>query len=122
MVDIDSITSYKANVTLPLSDIPQGGIEIPEGDQADFQVDALFGSIFKNEVVHFGIWIFNGQESGWSNTQTITVDEADALTTPIATPALSTPTSTPTPITTFAPLTSINPYTKHNADCNSCLS
>ena len=44
---------------------------LPSGGQLDFQVEALIGYIGRN--AGFASWYFTGQESGWSNTQTVTI-------------------------------------------------
>jgi hypothetical protein len=69
--------------------------QIPTNGQIDFQVEALNG--YTNETYHdsdlFTVYLgftFYGQESGWSNTQTVTINP----TTP--TPTAISPTPTPT--------------------------
>ena len=70
---------------------------VTTGTQLDFQVEALTGYIHRIAINPFAPWIFNGTESGWSNTQTISI------------PASSTsPTPTPT-VPEFPPLT-ITPF------------
>jgi hypothetical protein len=59
---------------------------LPSGGQLDFQVEALIGHI--GRTVGFASWYFNGQESGWSNTQTITIPASSSSPTP-AVPELS---------------------------------
>lgn len=44
----------------------------PPGGQVDFQVKAMIGYIHRDPLA-LG-WIFTGEESDWSNTQTITID------------------------------------------------
>jgi hypothetical protein len=56
----------------------------PAGGQVDFQVEAMIGYVHR--TVAFNSWYFTGEESGWSNTQTIT------------TPANVSPSPTSTPI------------------------
>jgi hypothetical protein len=60
----------------------------PPGAQVDFQVKAMIGSVNRDPL---GGWIFSGEESGWSNTQTITIGEGQ---TPTPSPE-TTPTITP---------------------------
>ena len=52
-------------------------IDLPAGGQADFQVQAMSGYIHREisiPVPGTG-WIFSGETSGWSNTQTVTIPE-----------------------------------------------
>jgi hypothetical protein len=46
---------------------------LPLGGQLDFQVEALIGSIHRDFSQLMAPWVFDGKESGWSNTQTITI-------------------------------------------------
>lgn len=58
-------------------------IHAPPG-QVDFQIEAMTGSISRNisiPVPGTG-WVFTGETSGWSNTQTITIPESKLTTTP----------------------------------------
>ncbi len=48
---------------------------IPSGGQVDFQVEALIGSIHRDFSQLMAPLFFDGQESGWSNTQTITIKD-----------------------------------------------
>jgi hypothetical protein len=68
-------------------------IDLKAGDKVDFQVEAMSGYIHREVTSIPGAgWIFTGETSGWSNTQTITI------------PTTSSPGSSPTipefPITT----------------------
>jgi hypothetical protein len=62
---------------------------LPSNAQIDFQVEAMIGYV--SRTVEFASWHFTGEESGWSNTQTITISESQ---TPTPSPA-TTPTPTP---------------------------
>jgi hypothetical protein len=64
---------------------------LPSGGQLDFQVEALIGYI--GRTIGFASWYFTGQESGWSNTQTVTVPASSVSPNPTS---IITPTSTPT--------------------------
>jgi len=66
-----------------------GGIlvQIPAGGQIDFQVEALIGDVHKL-AFPLSPWVFNGQTSGWSNTQTITIPETASSTPTPAVPEL----------------------------------
>jgi hypothetical protein len=68
----------------------------PPGAQVDFQVRARIGYVSRYPVPFTSGWIFTGEESGWSNTQTITIGEGQ---TPTPSPA-ATPTSSPQPTST----------------------
>jgi hypothetical protein len=52
----------------------------PPNAQVDFQVNALIGYVHRDPSA-LG-WIFTGEESGWSNTQTVTIDNGSAPKTP----------------------------------------
>jgi hypothetical protein len=81
---------------------------IPSSGQIDFQVQAFIGYIYTNytgppsSYGYIGLersftkYLFNGTESGWSNTQTITIGAS----TPVATP---TPPMSPSPVATALP-------------------
>jgi len=64
---------------LPPYDRPTSYIDAPLGGQVDFQVEALAGTISESPRSTGG-WTFKGQESGWSNTESIILNEADATT------------------------------------------
>jgi len=62
-------------------------LNIPLGGQADFQVEALNGYISReydgSNAGPFSFpWTFTGEKSGWSRTQTITIDDDSSGTTP----------------------------------------
>ena len=63
------------------------GLEIPMGATVEFQVEAMIGGIYSQ-----GIWFsagdaFEGEVSGWSETQTLTIEEVPPPTpSPEATP------------------------------------
>jgi hypothetical protein len=69
--------------------------ELSSGAQVDFQVEAMIGYIYRiyNPQEMFP-WAFNGEESGWSNTQTVTISTSGASPSPSSSPA-STATSSP---------------------------
>jgi len=51
-------------------------VHAPTGGQVDFQVEAMIGYVHREisiPVPGTG-WLFTGETSGWSNTQTITID------------------------------------------------
>jgi hypothetical protein len=79
--------------------IPSIG-DISAGGQVDFQVQAFIGYyttiqgtpdplFHRNTEQH----VFTGEASGWSKTQTITIDDGISTTTPNTTPSQSSPTS-----------------------------
>jgi hypothetical protein len=57
--------------------------DISAGGQLDFQVEAFVGYhttyIETDPIFHrpYSYWVFTGETSGWSETQTVTVDELD---------------------------------------------
>ena len=65
----------------PLGDI---SVQIPEGGQIDFRVQAMIG-YFHKWAIPLSPWVFEGQTSGWSSTQTITVSSNASSPTPIPT-------------------------------------
>jgi hypothetical protein len=74
--------------------------ELPAGAQVDFQVEAMegyFSRIYNpnaTDPLEMFPWGFTGEESGWSNTQTVTISTSGASPSPSSSPA-STPTSSP---------------------------
>ncbi len=68
---------------------------LPSNAQIDFQVEALRG--YLSRTVIFASWHFTGEESGWSNTQTITINESTSS--PTQSPTEPTPSETPLPTT-----------------------
>jgi hypothetical protein len=62
----------------------------PKG-QVDFQVEAFIGSIHRDASTFWAPWVFDGESSGWSNTQTITISETSASASPIPTPTPTVP-------------------------------
>ena len=62
----------------------------PPGAQVDFQVEAMIGSTHRDASTLWAPWVFDGEKSGWSETQTIIISGSSS------TP--SSPTTTPTPI------------------------
>jgi hypothetical protein len=71
--DLSYIDTFRWNATLPSKDYPDAGIKVPSSGEADFQVEALFGTASKNKTIPFSGWTFKGVESGWSATRTITI-------------------------------------------------
>ena len=73
-------------------------VSFPSGTQVDFQVEAMIG--YTHRQVSGGMivpWVFTGETSGWSETQTITIGENQTPTpSPEITPTPE-PTLTPTP-------------------------
>ena len=61
-----------------------------EGGAVDFQVEALIGSVHRDASTFWAPWVFEGETSGWSDTQTITVSEN---LTPTPSPELTIPAS-----------------------------
>jgi hypothetical protein len=59
--------------------------------QIDFQVEAMIGSIHRDGSQFMAPWVFDGQTSGWSSTQTLTIpaSESTATQNPSVSPATS---------------------------------
>jgi Predicted solute binding protein len=81
------------------------GIHIPTGETTDIQVQAMLGHIERgfnpnatNQIEMYP-YVFAGEVSGWSSTQTVTVPPK----TPFSASPPSTPTYTPTPTSSGTP-------------------
>ena len=48
-------------------------VSFSSGTQVDIQVEAMIGSIHRDASTYWAPWIFDGETSGWSETQTITL-------------------------------------------------
>jgi hypothetical protein len=59
-------------------------VQIPVGGQIDFRVQAMIG-YFHKWAIPLSPWVFEGQTSDWSNTQTITVSANASPPTPTPT-------------------------------------
>jgi len=82
------------NISIPVNNGQNGYITIPPvGGQTDIQVKAMIGNVVR---LSSGInnWAFEGETSGWSNTETVTLPATTHLS-PTPTPS-SSYTSTPT--------------------------
>ncbi len=85
----------------------------------DFQVEALIGSVHRiingsaTDILQMAPWVFEGETSGWSNTQTITILSSAPIATPNPLPTHSTPSpsSTPQDSTTFQEITGSETFT-----------
>lgn len=73
-------------IPLPIEGSQVLGTVIPTGESTDVQVEAMIGYIGRNQTYPYE-YIFYGETSGWSSTQTVTV--------PPKTPFLTSPSSTP---------------------------
>ena len=70
------------------------------GNQSDIQVEALIGYITgSGDPFIYSPYVFHGSESGWSNTQTLSIP-ANIPLSPTPAPSSSTSTVTPTPTLT----------------------
>jgi hypothetical protein len=58
---------------------------LPAGAKVDFEVEAMIGYTHRDASTFWAPWVFEGETSGWSETQTITI------------PAAPSPTSSPPP-------------------------
>ncbi len=103
------------NTSIPLSNLSEVGIPIPEGTQTDIQVEAMIGYVSRvynpnaTSLLDMYPWEFTGQTSGWSNTQTVTIPANVPLSSSPA-PSSSTSTSSPSSSTsTTAPTSTQSP-------------
>ena len=60
------------------------GLAVPSGEQVDFQVEAMTGYFALQPVIPAQYYVFSGEKSGWSNTQTITVPVLTPTPTPLS--------------------------------------
>jgi hypothetical protein len=93
--------SNYTNIPIPVEGVQNVGIVIPTGTQTDIQVEAMIGSIGRqfnpNATSQLDMYpyVFTGETSGWSNTQTVTLPANTPLSpNPTSSPA-TTPTQTP---------------------------
>ena len=77
---------------------------LPVGGLVDFQMEALIGYTHRDASTFFAPWVFEGQRSGWSSTQTITISGSGSSSpsSPATTP-MPTPTQTPVPTPILVP-------------------
>ena len=86
-------------------------IRIPAGSQVDFQVEAMIGYVHReynpNSTSYLDLypWVFTGEVSGWSETQTMTIEASQ---TPSPEPTKSPEPTSPTP-TSPPPTTKSSP-------------
>ena len=80
---------YSLSDGLPTQDLGEYTImslpaDFPAGAQVDFKVEAMAGYIHRPIDPSSGwpIWRFDGETSGWSNTQTLTINGSAPITTP----------------------------------------
>ncbi len=106
-----AVQDYSAQYTTILYHLTQ---QVPTNGQMDFQVEALEGYTLETSYdahimfTYVGFTFF-GLESGWSNTQTVTIGETSASTSPNPTPTL-TQNPTPTPTVPEFPILVIFPF------------
>jgi hypothetical protein len=76
-------------------------VHAPTGGQVDFQVQAMIGYVHREITVPVpGTgWVFTGETSGWSDTQTLTIGESQTPTSPPANSPTPSPESQQTEIT-----------------------
>jgi hypothetical protein len=81
----------------------------PAGGKVDFQVEAMLGYVHRgynpNSPDQLGMfqWVFDGETSGWSNTQTVIIPETSTSNSPSQNP-------TPTPTVPEFPIMAILPF------------
>ena len=77
------------------------GVRVLAGTQIDIQVEAMIGYVHRDASIAFVPWVFSGELSGWSETQTISV--------PANTPLSSTESQLPSPSQSPTPAPFIEP-------------
>ena len=75
---------------------------LPSNATVDFQVQAMIGYFHRDASTFWAPWVFDGETSGWSNTQTIAIPETSTSISP-------SPNSTPTPTVPEFPILVILP-------------
>jgi hypothetical protein len=68
---IQTLSNYTI-IPLPVDGTQVLGVTIPTGATTDIQVEAMIGHIGRNNTYPYP-YVFFGETSGWSNTQTITI-------------------------------------------------
>lgn len=69
---------------------------LPPNSQIDFQVEAMIGAAHRGynpdatDQLQMFPWVFDGEESGWSNTQTVTISDGTSTATPSTSPSSTT--------------------------------
>jgi hypothetical protein len=91
---VDSTHPVQSNSDYTTISLPLGGNVGPfasllanSTSQIDFQVEAMIG--YFSRTTGFASWYFAGEESGWSNTQTLTIGEPTQTTPGASQPATS---------------------------------
>jgi hypothetical protein len=90
------------------ADFPFWG-RLEQGGTVEVQVEALIGYVHRSSLEFAAPFVFEGQESGWSSTQAVTIP-AQATTTPTQTPA-TTPTDAATDNLQANSVTGDQPFT-----------
>ncbi len=100
---IQTLSNY-AVIPLPVEGAQVLGVTIPTGATTDIQVEAMIGHIGRNNTMipYPYPYVFFGETSGWSNTQTITLP----ANVPLSSVSPS-PSSTPSPSQTISPTPSV---------------
>jgi hypothetical protein len=78
-------TQLYLNDELPMPNVSSIGITVPFDGKEDFRVQAMIG-YFHKIAVPFSGWVFDGQTSDWSTTQTIAIPTS--LSSPNPTPTI----------------------------------
>jgi hypothetical protein len=73
-------TEIGTGITIALRD--GFSLTFPAGVQVDFQVEAMIGYVHRDISQAFAPWVFTGEKSGWSNTQTLALSTASSPPTP----------------------------------------
>jgi hypothetical protein len=90
------VVSYEGEYSSEGLDLYYQGLiaRFPPDGQVDFQVEAMIGYVSRDPLA-IG-WVFNGETSGWSGTQTLTIGEPTQTAVPSASQSSTSPSANPT--------------------------
>ena len=90
-VDDGFFAASNSEYTTVSYSIGEGSVwgNLQANDQVDFQVEAMIGYVHR--TIGFMSWFFTGESSDWSPTQTVTIPETSASTSPNPTPTSTVP-------------------------------
>ena len=93
----DVVLSYVLGEGDAYTDLGTISMKFPAGGQVDFQVEAMVGYVHREIIIPVSGWVFTGETSGWSNTQTITIGTSTPTPTPSPSPSSSPQETKPQP-------------------------
>jgi hypothetical protein len=92
----DVVLSYVLGEGDAYTDLGTISMKFPAGGQVDFQVEAMIGYIHHVAAMPFSADVFEGETSGWSNTQTVTIPTSTSSPNPSPSVSLN-PSPSPSP-------------------------